>query len=204
MALYEVSRTVEVAENPNQSRPKLGLGGLRRKEEVRAEGIRPLRMLGASRIPRPKFPEGDRAGKQVVRGDLVCRGDKSELVDQTGARSQALAKSAHVPMPFIEIQGQVYEGKPSWTSPDERRAALGRWISLIVREVGKPYQTKSERDAATLFVRSHRLSIANAFHRKLCRKDVVEELGRLLAQKECQVPVDEVRDRCPDKNPDQG
>ena len=43
----------------------------------------------------------------------------------------------------------------------------------------KQYQTKTERDEAEAFARSHRLSIANAFERKLVRKDVVEELTRL-------------------------
>jgi hypothetical protein len=67
----------------------------------------------------------------------------------------------------------------SWTSPAERAAALKKWVARIAYEVAKPYETKSERDAAEAFARSHRLSIANAFERKLVRKDVVEELTRL-------------------------
>jgi len=48
------------------------------------------------------------------------------------------------------------------------------------RKRGWPaYSTKTERDAATEFVRSYRLSIAHAFHRKLVRKYVVAELLRL-------------------------
>jgi hypothetical protein len=47
---------------------------------------------------------------------------------------------------------------------------------VIAREVAKPYETKSGRDAAEAFARSHRLSIAHAFYRKLCRKDVVSAI----------------------------
>jgi hypothetical protein len=57
--------------------------------------------------------------------------------------------------------------------------ALGRWRARIAREVAAPYQTYSEQEAAKAFVRAHRLTIAYAFHRKLCRKDVVVELTRL-------------------------
>jgi hypothetical protein len=60
---------------------------------------------------------------------------------------------------------------------------LGRWISVIAREVGKRFDTHSERSAAEAFVRSHRLSIANAFHRKLVRKDVAAELSALYAER---------------------
>jgi hypothetical protein len=42
-------------------------------------------------------------------------------------------------------------------------------------------QTKTERDAAIEFVRGHRLSIANAFERRLVRGDVVAVLARLYA-----------------------
>jgi len=39
-------------------------------------------------------------------------------------------------VPFAAISGAVYSGNPSWSTPEERRAALGRWISVIAREVG--------------------------------------------------------------------
>ncbi len=52
-------------------------------------------------------------------------------------------------------------------------------MSKVARDVGKRYQTKTERNEAEAFARWHRLSIANAFERKLVRKDVVEELTRL-------------------------
>jgi hypothetical protein len=56
---------------------------------------------------------------------------------------------------------------------------LNRWVALIARDVGRAYETHTERTSAEDFVRSHRLSIARAFERKLCRKDVVAELARL-------------------------
>ena len=56
---------------------------------------------------------------------------------------------------------------------------MSKWVSKVARDVGKRYQTKTERNEAEAFARWHRLSIANAFERKLVRKDVVEELTRL-------------------------
>jgi hypothetical protein len=53
---------------------------------------------------------------------------------------------------------------------------------VIAREVGRTYQTKTERDAAEAFVRGHRLSIAHAFERTLVRKDVLAELARLFRE----------------------
>jgi hypothetical protein len=67
---------------------------------------------------------------------------------------------------------------------------LGWWIAKIVREVGRKYETNSERTAAEAFVRSHRLSIANAFERKLVRKDVVAELTRLYRAQKDNIPVE--------------
>jgi len=55
-------------------------------------------------------------------------------------------------------------------------------VSLIARDVGRGYQTDTERTAAEAFVREHRLSIANAFERKLVRKDVVAALTRLFEE----------------------
>jgi hypothetical protein len=57
--------------------------------------------------------------------------------------------------------------------------ALNRWIA---KEVGRQYETKTERDAATAFVLQHRLSIANAFTRGIVRGDVVKTLDELFEQ----------------------
>jgi hypothetical protein len=72
--------------------------------------------------------------------------------------------------------GRTFEGLPSWNTPAGRKAALGQWVEKIAKEVAVNYVTKTERDAAIDFVLGHRLSIANCFHRKLVRKDVVAEL----------------------------
>jgi hypothetical protein len=50
---------------------------------------------------------------------------------------------------------------------------------VIAREVGRHYDTHTQRTAAEEFARSHRLSIANAFERKIIRADVVKALGEL-------------------------
>jgi hypothetical protein len=42
-------------------------------------------------------------------------------------------------------------------------AGLNKWIGRIAKEVAKPYETMTEREAATEFVLQHRLSIAR-FH----------------------------------------
>jgi hypothetical protein len=49
--------------------------------------------------------------------------------------------------------------------------------------------TKSERDAATEFVRGHRLTIANCFERRLCGGDVVAGLLRLYEKSKDDDPV---------------
>jgi hypothetical protein len=82
-------------------------------------------------------------------------------------------------MPFALIDGRVSDFPPSWIDAKGRAAALNRWCAAIAREIGRAYQTKTQRDAAEAFARSRRLSIANAFERKFVRKDVVEELTRL-------------------------
>ena|ERR1700730_3846448 len=90
-----------------------------------------------------------------------------------------MGKPQRGPLPFVHSEGQVSPNPPTHTDANGRKAALNRWCAVIAREVGKRYQTKTERDEAEAFARSHRLSIANAFERKLVRKDVVEELTRL-------------------------
>jgi hypothetical protein len=80
------------------------------------------------------------------------------------------------------IQGTVSTHPVSWGDPKGRAVGLNAWITRIAKEVGAAYQTKTERDAAVAFVKSHRLSIANAFERKIVRGDVVKELTRLFRE----------------------
>lgn len=74
-------------------------------------------------------------------------------------------------------------------TPAGRKAALNGWIGRIAKEVATTYQTFDERTAATEFVRSHRLSIAHAFERKLVRNDVVIELARLYEASKIDPPM---------------
>ena len=53
---------------------------------------------------------------------------------------------------------------------------------MIAKEAAAPFQTYSGQEAVKAFVQSHRLTIANAFERKLVRKDVVAGLLRLFNQ----------------------
>ena len=82
-------------------------------------------------------------------------------------------------MPFILIAGEVSPRPVSWTTPDERHAALNRWIAIISTEVSRRLPPGPERVVAKDFVYSHRLSVANAFERRIVRADVVSELARL-------------------------
>src|ERR1700730_16804385 len=95
----------------------------------------------------------------------------------TETASPRVAETALGPLPFALIAGAVYPGDPSWTGPEGRRKAHNYWVWKIGREVESRYQTKAERDAAAEFVLRHRLSIANAFERKIIRADVVKALG---------------------------
>jgi hypothetical protein len=133
-------------------------------------------------LPRPALPLPERCKRN---GEIVLRHRPVERNAMRRRRSASihLQRSPGSPardrQPFVLITGAVYPGSLSWSTPAGRRAALNKWCAVIVREVGKRYQTKTERDEAEAFARSHRLSIANAFERKLVRKDVVEELTRL-------------------------
>ena len=66
---------------------------------------------------------------------------------------------------------------------------MNRWCHVIAREVASQYQTKTERDAAVEFVRQHRLSIANAFERRIVRGDVVAALARMFEDQKDDNPV---------------
>jgi hypothetical protein len=98
-------------------------------------------------------------------------------------------KTVHARLPFTVIIGSIYEGAPSWSDAKSRAAALWHWRGKIIFEIGRHYQTKTERTTAEAFARSHRLSIANAFERRLCRKDVVEALGKLYQGQKNNEPV---------------
>ena len=82
-------------------------------------------------------------------------------------------------MPFTLIPGEVSPHPVSWATSDERTAALGRWVSIIAREVARRFAPGPERLGVKTFVHSHRLTIASAFERRLVRRDVVAELTRL-------------------------
>lgn len=83
------------------------------------------------------------------------------------------------PLPFVVIPGAIYPGENSWADGKSRAAALNQWAARIAKEVGRQFDTQTEREAATAFAQSHRLSIVNAFARRLVRADVVAELTRL-------------------------
>lgn len=65
------------------------------------------------------------------------------------------------------------------------------WAKRIGKEVASQYQTHAEQEAATEFVRRSRLSIANAFERRLCRKDVVVALTTMFEQSNHQLWVND-------------
>jgi hypothetical protein len=110
-------------------------------------------------------------------------GDQQKLAE----RASIGTKRPSGPQPFIHIEGAVATPPPGHehTSPADKagfRAAVNKWLARIAREVGRAYSTKTEREAAEKFARSHRLSIAHAFTRRLVRADVVRELARLFEQ----------------------
>ena len=60
---------------------------------------------------------------------------------------------------------------------------------MIAKEAAAPFQTYSGQEAVKAFVQSHRLTIANAFERKLVRKDVVAELSALYEKSKDDDPI---------------
>jgi hypothetical protein len=101
---------------------------------------------------------------------------------RSSANAQKAAAELQIDNGRLEGCGRgLPPGEPSWTDAKGRAAALNRWCAVIAKEVAKPYETKSGRDAAIEFARGQ-LSIGHAFHRKLVRKDAVVELTRLFEQ----------------------
>jgi hypothetical protein len=175
MTCFALSRVVHPISNSNAEKPKLGLG-----------------------MRKPPTPV-------MVDDDPRHLSDETILeVKENAAPTppEPASKPACSPMPFVHIDGAVYPGEPSWTDPKGRNAAFNRWVWVISKEVAtlvapapvqpgqdglsgslpglpRPYQTKTKQDAAAEFVRRHRLSIANAFERRIVRADVVAELARL-------------------------
>jgi hypothetical protein len=148
-----------------------------------AENSRPLLTIG--KVPlslqaykaKFKLVSDDGAAGQKQHSANPC-GHGIQLQPAHGSEKETTTKSPPKPvrgrLPFCVIApGQVYEGARSFTDAKGRAKALNAWCWKIAREAAAPYGTKAEQDAVTGFVKSHRLSIANAFERRIVRKDVV-------------------------------
>jgi hypothetical protein len=79
----------------------------------------------------------------------------------------------------MKARGAISDYPVSWSTPDGRRAQFCRWYLRIIREVSRSFPPGPERAAAAEFARSHRLSVANAFTRRIVRPDVVRALADL-------------------------
>jgi hypothetical protein len=174
---FELSRTgFQPAENPNSEKPKLSLGGLRKPvvEVVIPEEHMAQNLL----VQRGSALDGVRVevNADVAEGlNVHCADDDLAIPDQTGNDGRPDSKPTRQSLPFTHIGGAIYPGDPTWTDPNGRAAALYHWREKIVFEVGRKFETKTERDAAEDFARTHRLSIANAFERRVVRTDVVND-----------------------------
>jgi hypothetical protein len=95
------------------------------------------------------------------RTDQGVNADVAESLDAVESALSGANRLQAGPMPVVMISGAMYPGEPFWTDSKGRAAALNRWVAVIAKEVGKRFDTHSERSAAEDFARSHRLSIAN-------------------------------------------
>jgi hypothetical protein len=166
-------KTLTLVANPNANRPTLTLLG---KKPIALAAFK-----AKLKIVEPCFIPNENAkslGITKMADVALSMPAKNRPADLSAEQDRA-AKPPAAPQPFVEISGQISVFPLSWTTPAERGAAMNRWVARIAREVGKAYETKPERDAAEAFVRGHRLSIANAFQRRLVRKDVVRVLGEM-------------------------
>lgn len=87
-----------------------------------------------------------------------------------GAIVPSIRQPRPSPAPFVRIDGDIYPGGNSWVDAKSRAAALTSWRFKIAKEIAQ--HTPLEHDAAEAFVQSHRLSVANAFERRIVRGDV--------------------------------
>jgi hypothetical protein len=82
------------------------------------------------------------------------------------------------------ISRKAPSGKSFWAGYDdgprpwEVKAAVSTWLRRIAKEVGMLVPC-GQREAAEDFVKSHRLSVANAFQRRLAKADVVRAMAEL-------------------------
>jgi hypothetical protein len=87
-------------------------------------------------------------------------------------------KPRDIPQPFVHIEGspvQPPEGLAFTADPRAVSAAVSTWLRRIAREVGAAVPW-DQREAAEAFVKSHRLSVACAFQRRLAKADVVKAM----------------------------
>ena len=188
----ETTRFAQPVANPNSGKLTLSLGGLRRKEEVLVDGAgkQVVHRAGDDKV---ELADQTRSATQPpeVLSELpskTCKKPARALLDQAPTVGGQDAHAGSLPglrrpLPFVAIPGTVSDFPVSWTSTTDRAAALNRWCAIIATETMRSFPAgSSDRLGAKKFVWSHRLSIANAFERKIIRVDVVAELARMFAE----------------------
>jgi hypothetical protein len=184
---YEISRLVQVADNPNHELPRLSLGSKHLKKPI-FEDMRIVQRGAVLKVDADVARINSQVSAESLHTDNIADEPEAQSIEGRALNFEAAPdvqisngfvqggiiacreRKARVPDPPTKpVRSALHPGAPSWTTPAERKAALNRWCAVIAKEVAKPYETKIERDAAEAFVRGHRFSIACAFERKLVR-----------------------------------
>lgn len=140
-------------------------------------------------VDRPKLSLG------LKRDPLALEAYKAKLkiVEPVTIASRPVAEPEEVsvsnphspaaPASFVLITGEPAPPDPRDAKPRtaaQRKEELERWIVGVGVAVRRSFPAGSrEGKAAVEFAKSHRLSIANAFQRRIKRDDVVAELLRM-------------------------
>lgn len=138
-------------------------------------------------VDRPKLSLG------LKRDPLALEAYKAKLkiVEPVTIASRPVAEAEEVSVSYQHSPASSFvliTGKPAPPDPRDakprtaaqRKEELERWIVGVGLAVRRSFPAGSrEGKAAFKFVKSHRLSIANAFQRRIKRDDVVAELLRM-------------------------
>jgi hypothetical protein len=140
-------------------------------------------------VDRPKLSLGGKRAPPALaayKAKLKIAAPPALPLEPTAKSEAAIVANPHsrtTPASFVLITGEPAPPHPRDAEPRtaaQRKEEIDRWIVGVGLAVRRSFPAGSlEGKAAFKFVKSHRLSIANAFQRRIKRDDVVAELLRM-------------------------
>jgi hypothetical protein len=186
---------LSLVQNPNATRPRLSirarplaLEAYRSKLGLVETKPEAQRVDSAAPPPAEKVCDPDVAGSvhMCVNGhDQIGVAVPSVVHQESGAgitRPRA-AKKPRPPLPFVRIEGEPTLPPEGMTHTEGSFKEIAKWTWKIARDVSRR-APEGRRKAAYRSVHSHRLSVVDAFRRRVARAVVVDALSNLF-QSQC-------------------